>query len=48
MLVPAMIFYQIALKSTIKSGMRNLELIFDDIFQIAKTIINEIFNIQIR
>ena len=34
--VPAMIFHQIALKSTIKNGVRNLELIFDDIFQIAK------------
>ena len=36
MLVPAMIFHQIALKSTIKNGLRNLDLIFDDIIQITK------------
>ena len=34
--VPAMIFHQIILKSTVKNGLRNLELIFDDILQTAK------------
>ena len=29
-------FPQIALKSTIKNGLRNLDLIFDDIIQITK------------
>ena len=31
-----MIFHKIVLKSTIKEGVRNLELIFDDIYQIAQ------------
>ena len=36
--VPSMIFYRVVLKSSIKEGSKNLELIFDDIYRIVQNL----------